>query len=464
MVDALLWHRSGQVIFVPSTATPATGGVARFFDAGTSDARTVYTDSTLSTGVTSTTFDSNGVVSDIWLPTGSFKVTLETSAGVVFATHDNQLGATDTSSFLTGTVAPSRAIITKSGAYTTVAADHGKQINANASGGDFTLTLDSAVDYADGGDQLIKNVADTGVVTVAAPGAETIDGQPSIRIGPRNSAVVRSDGSGFYTSETYNASNDQVSITYASSITPDFQRPTGTEYVVSTVTGDMTVNNPDNARPGTRGTFRFVMDGTGAHKIDFGANYNGEVYIDESANATSIVGFVVTGASSIELFSVNEPREPVLSCILRYAPASGTAGQTTFTQNDWNKVTLDSSAEYDDKRSLSGLSASVWTLLTGTYRVVARFKAHNVSGAGQARIRNTSDGSTPTGGTDNISGANSTNEEGDCRIFCDRMTIAANKDFELQYYAKATGSDIGVPATTGEVEQYVSIEIYRYAD
>src|SRR5688572_20608476 len=132
MVDAVRVFEPGFQV-TNSSGTPQSGAVLRFYAAGTSNTRTVYSDLGLSSslGVTVTTNSagrpaaSGGAGAEVIVYTGTtpYKVTAETSAGVALWSFDNVVGALDTSSFLTGTVTAETPVITKTGDYTILTAD-----------------------------------------------------------------------------------------------------------------------------------------------------------------------------------------------------------------------------------------------------------------------------------------------------------------------------------------------------
>ncbi|MCP5086492.1 MAG: hypothetical protein GY952_06795 [Rhodobacteraceae bacterium] len=458
MADSLLFPFSGQII-VDSNGEPIPGAKLPVKDAGTDDDHNVYEDAALTTSADNPVeCNSNGLVPLRYLGPGSWKVTFTDSSDVTlsnYATWDAVPGALDTSSFLTGTVSPSRASESVTTATTMTSDERGKQINCDATGGDFTYTLEAASAGGDGTDIVVKNTGASGIVTVD-------DGGNDLLLMPGDSATFRADGADWHTGEAFNRTDGVATIAYGASITPSMIHPTGTTYEVDTVTGALTVNNITDGRPGTQGVFRFVQDATGGRVVSWGANYTGEVYVDTSADAVSHVGFFVTGATTAEIYSLSDPREPVLSAILRYAPSSGTAAQGSLTAATWNTVTLDTLTDIDG-RSVSSLSSSVFALLAGTYRIEAWLKLNNAGNA-QARIRNTDDNST--GGADNASSSNATAEGGAFYVLADRVIIAATKNHELQAYPETgfAASTVGIAASSGENENYVTIKISRYAD
>ena len=60
----------------------------------------------------------------------------------------------------------------------------------------------------------------------------------------------------------------EVALTYAATITPDFSA--GFDFAV-TLTGNATLANPTNLKPGQRGRIRIVQDGTGSRTMAYGS-------------------------------------------------------------------------------------------------------------------------------------------------------------------------------------------------
>ena len=154
-----------------SSGTPISGAKIKVYDAGTLTPRTVYSNSGLSSSLGSTVYtDSAGVpVASqgsstpvmVYTGTTAYKIIFTTSADVAIITLDNIKGALDTSTFLTtgSTSTLTIPVASKTGDYTIVAADRGKLINADPTGGAFTLTLTSAVTLGDNWSVLIRNTA-----------------------------------------------------------------------------------------------------------------------------------------------------------------------------------------------------------------------------------------------------------------------------------------------------------------
>lgn len=307
MADALRLPFSSEVI-LDDNGDPANGAKIEVFESGTSTPLTVYSDSDLmSSAANPIVCGSGGVCPVRYINTSAWKATFKDSADATitrYTTLDSEPGAVDHSSYLTGTVEPSRSVISKTTTYTTDSDDLGKEINCDASGGDFTITLLSAVTATDGGSYVIKNSASSGNVTVSAGGGQTIDGQTSHILNPYDSITVNSDGANWHIQSGFTYTDGIVTLAYSASITPDFAYPAGTDFQV-TLTGSPTINNPSNVRTGMRGTITVIQDGTGNREITWGANFNGTVQLNLEASAVTVIGFHARSSSAIDYWTEN---------------------------------------------------------------------------------------------------------------------------------------------------------------
>lgn len=188
MVDAVQIFPPGFRV-LDASGDPVSGAKIKFFDAGTSTPKTVYSDSGLSSSLGTIVYcDSGGypVASQgsstavmVYTGTAAYKVTITTSADVTLVTLDNIKGALDTSTFLTtgSTSTLIQPVITKTANYTVVAADRSKLIEANTTGGQFTLTLTAAATLGDNWSVKIRNSGTANQFILAASEAIAFEGQ-----------------------------------------------------------------------------------------------------------------------------------------------------------------------------------------------------------------------------------------------------------------------------------------------
>lgn len=183
MADSALVFPAGLRLTDSETGAPLSGGIIRFFDAGTTTPKTVYSDSglTVAIGTTSTTdalgyptSDGGSTKTLIYVGTSPYKVTVETSTGSVLATHDNVKGAVAVTDIGDLSVVFSRPVVVKSLDYTVVDGDQSKVIPVNCSGGDVTITLPSAATVGDGWFVTLQHAGSANQCVVATVSSQTI--------------------------------------------------------------------------------------------------------------------------------------------------------------------------------------------------------------------------------------------------------------------------------------------------
>jgi hypothetical protein len=328
MVDSILFPWSGRTILttVNGETVPVSGAQLEVFDAGTTNQQTVYLDSALTTPAANPVeADSAGVVPLRFLGTDAYKITFEDSNDTPlsqYPTWDNVPGATDTSGFLTGSVSPTRPVTNVATTTTLLEANDGQHINADATGGSFTVTLRSAVSMGNGNDVVVKHSGSANTVTVSA--TQTIDGKSSFLLNPGDAATFRSDGGNFSISEAYSFTSGIVTITYAAAVTPDLSFPTDTDFQI-TLTGALTINAPTSLRAGQRGTFTLIQDATGGHVTTWNSAFNqtGGFNLDTAANAINKINFHVRETGEIDLWIGNQVTVNIRTEIERQESISG---------------------------------------------------------------------------------------------------------------------------------------------
>jgi hypothetical protein len=182
MVDSVAVFPPG--FRVPNSSTYSTSGAKlKFFDAGTTTPKTVYSDKDLTTSLGSTvTCDSAGYpTSDgstkcqVYTGSAAYKVRTTTSADVTIVEHDNCRGALDTSSFGSGASGTwDVPVLTKSADYTVTTADRSTLFQVNCTAADRTMTLPSAVTATDGFVVGFRHAGTANQVIIATVSSQTI--------------------------------------------------------------------------------------------------------------------------------------------------------------------------------------------------------------------------------------------------------------------------------------------------
>jgi len=171
-----------------ASGDPEAGAKLYFYETGTSTPLDTYSDDGLtSANANPVVADSAGRFGEIFLKDQDYKVVLKTSADVTVWTADPVRAAEPTST----------AVISKSTTYTVTVSDNGKLIEADATGGAFTITLPVAATAGDGFEVFIKKVdSSSNAVTVDGDGSETIDGESDASLPNQYDIIgVRCNGS-----------------------------------------------------------------------------------------------------------------------------------------------------------------------------------------------------------------------------------------------------------------------------
>lgn len=366
MADNLLLPFSfTQVFDTSANSVPANGAKLTLFDAGTTNIRTSYTDNDLTTPHTSPIVaDANGVFPAIYIGVGEWKFDLTNSSDVSLRQGDNITGPLDTSGFLTGTIAPSRATTSITSTTTLTDAQDGLQVNANPSGGDFTVTLRSAVAIGDSGDVLIKNSGTSGAVTVDTTGGQTIDGETSRTLYVGDAAVFRSDGANYLVGEGYRYTNGIVTVLFSTTIDIDVSLyPSGVDYQI-TATDDFTLTT-SNDRAGLGYTITIIQDATGNRVPTFNSKFKGDVSVDLRANEVTNVGVFTRTTSDLDFWPLKPLVTGVPDVIVEHQRTQNTDGGSTTVNASFQDTPLTTLVRNVD--TIASLSANRITIPAGTY-------------------------------------------------------------------------------------------------
>lgn len=158
MTDSVYVFAPGERLTDDSTGAPLNGGKVKFYDAQTTNPKTVYANADLTVELgTEIVTDSLGYpTSDgstrtlIYVGTAPYKLEIEDVDGTTIATHDNIPGAVESASSGDVSVTATFPVVTKSLDYTVVADNQNTTFAINCSSADVTLTLPSAVDVGNG--------------------------------------------------------------------------------------------------------------------------------------------------------------------------------------------------------------------------------------------------------------------------------------------------------------------------
>jgi hypothetical protein len=164
---------------------PISGATIEFYEAGTSDALEVFSNSGLSTSLGAIVYcDSSGspVASSgsstlvaVYVGTAAYKVVIKDGDGATVETKDNLAGAINTAPFTAAATAiPEYSVESKTADYTVLTTDQGKVFNVNPTGGTVTITLPSAVSAGDGWAVIIRHLGSANKVILQTVSSQTI--------------------------------------------------------------------------------------------------------------------------------------------------------------------------------------------------------------------------------------------------------------------------------------------------
>jgi hypothetical protein len=462
MPDSTLIFKPGFRV-TDENGTPQSGATLEFYDAGTSNSRAVYTDSSLSTSAGSTvTCDAGGypAVSDVkillYTGTTAYKVVAKTSAAVELWSHDNIVGALDTSSFLTGSVVTTSPVVASSSDVTIDADDKGKLYDIDCSGATVFVTLMSAVTAGDGfrigfrhnGSANSVAIQSVSNQEISAPGATNTTRKTLTLLSHGEVAWLASNGATWVVTDYVPPfmSRDVPIIRIADRRTsPPVTPVVGERYIVNgTPTGTWSFYSEDDIieYDGLSGYIQYTPT----------SDCGWLAYIiDEDLNTQ------YQGSGWIDFNNVNQEYR-VLH--VQEQQSSGTAGGT-FTFGAWRTRSLNTVI----KNTITGasLASNQITLPLGSYTVRATGATHRVQ-QHQLRIRNISDSSSDILGLV-VSSDNATNSDVP-GILNGTLVLTEEKVFELQHRADSTQATngFGVPTSFGEQEVYADILITQIKD
>lgn len=427
-----------------SDDNPLAGGTARYYAAGTTTPKAVYSDFAASVSLGSVVnLNSAGLpVSGSNVPvivypgTGSYRVRYYDADGVLVPGMDfDGIPGKDVETEAATTALPTTPVssITTSGTHTI--ADRGKLFNCNPTGGSFARTLPSAVTAGDNFRLGFRHSGSANQVAIIAPGTQNIRGQlvgksfPLIGMG--EAVWLVSDGS------------DWIVDSYA----PPFRKATGPYWIVL----DRLTAPPANPDAGAR----YLVNGTptgswstlsfAEHDI---AEADGNGSWIRHVPEPGWQAFDVDEEVSLvfrndqwENFQVDPGTSVLGTFVVQDQKSSGTAGGNATT-NAWTTAVLNTSIT----NTITGasLASNKITLPAGTYLIDAT-KSFTMTKLSRLRFKTADNDSIVRYGNSAYIGdydANSDQrtETGNNLSVKTIVTVGATTDFVLQYHVSETPS------------------------
>lgn len=184
----------------------------------------------------------------------------------------------------------------------------------------------------------------------------------------------------------------------------------------------------------------------------------GAANILTAPGARAIVRGDTSGANVIDYTPANgAPIAPYPYLKVSDQKASGTGGGTSVASDITQTRTLNTT----EVNTISGasLATNTITLPAGTYLFMARVPAQLTSASHKAFLYNSSD-ATYTGIGSSMVGAGSSNDS----VISGQFSISAQKNYTIRHWTgTATAGGLGGAASTGQVEVYTEVQIWKVA-
>lgn len=451
--------------YIADDGLPVSGGSIEFYQAGTSTARTVYSDAALTVSLGTIVYtDSEGFpVStqggstrvSIYTGIGAYKVIVKDADGVALITRDNIPGALDTSGFGTTSALPTVPVSAKTAAYTITTNDRGYLFNANPTGGTFVITLPSAVTAGDNFTVGIRHNGTANQVTLAAVSSQNIRGPGTPTsyfslVGRGEEVWLVSDGADWivssYTPAFIRPGHLPPPLHITDRLTAPPSSPTaGARYIVN------------GTATGAWSTLGFAQhdiaeaDGNGSW-IKYTPNDGWVAYVADEAVLTQF-----RGSAWVDLSNVTAPQSANLEyAIFAHQLPDGTVGGSVTT-GSWQRRTLNTTIA----NTITGcsLASNVITLSTGTYLVFASQYQQRTNAIGISLLQGAS---TRHYGLP----ASSSTDAAPTMVIAPIVVAGASDTLELNYYAQSSTStsDLGgVLPLSGNTETYALVTILDLA-
>jgi microcystin-dependent protein len=187
MTDATAVFSPGFRV-LDANGDPVSGAKCKFYDAGTSDPKTVYSDAGLSvalgvvvycdSGGYPVTTEGGSTKTQIYVGTDGYKLIITDEDDATVATHDNISGAV-IGSTATEFAKAQEPVVSVTSSRAIASTDYGKLIQANPTAGSISLTLPDSATAGDGTRIHVRHKGTAGSVSVSSSGSQPIEGPQS---------------------------------------------------------------------------------------------------------------------------------------------------------------------------------------------------------------------------------------------------------------------------------------------
>lgn len=448
-VEVQLQWPSGTQFFQDDGSINDSGTI-NIYDSGTTSARTTYSDSdgevaNTVNGSNQIVLDGTGRISEsVFIPTGAWKFLIKDSGGNTEQTADGLLGALDTSVFATGTVAWTLPVLSKTANYPVVADDLGKCINANPTGGAFTITLLSAATAGDGKTICVRHVGTANEVTIATVSGQTIDDKDTFPLTTEyGSLLIVSDGANWHVLAEANPLGAHIFIVKERLTAPPASPTAGSLYIINgTPTGDWSAFSlHDVVRASGNGSWQQFVPPTDSGWLAFVQDDNVTTQFRDTA-WVDLSNITAPATSSQGVFTAQHTEAT--------NTVGGTATASAFTARKLDTTETNTITD-------ASLSSNQITLPTGSYHVTW-CQTFGQTADYTGRFVSTTDSTNVVEGTVRSGGG----AEGATVCGSGLVSItAATELFELRYFASTSlsTSDLGRPINAGS-----RLEVYAFVN
>lgn len=402
----------------------------RVCDAGTSDEKNVYTNSTLVTAADNPILsDDGGWFAARYIGTGSYKLIFYNTNGsaleadwTTIKTEDNLPGALNTSTFTPTFAKPDTPVINKASDFTITTDDLGKIINVDPTGGAVVGTLVSAVTAGDGARLTLRHIGTANAVTIVGVSSQTIDGATSRALTLRYESVcLVSDGANWHIDGYAPPVAARGSLPFfriVDRLTAPPSSPTaGARYILNgTGTGTWSAYSQHDV---------LESDGQGGW-IRYTPAEGWFVYVEDENLYTAFVGTAWADQSGMAA-----AQSSTLGILVAMDVKANATEGGDVTTGSWQTRTLNTSVQ----NSITGasLASDTITLPAGNYLILGHAAVGN-SLSTRLRFKSTTTATV-------VNGVNAHGLDANVRdaTVSGYLTIAAAEAFKLEYYANSSG-------------------------
>lgn len=230
-------------------------------------------------------------------------------------------------------------------------------------------------------------------------------------------------------------------LPFAATITPDYSSSHFVQTV--NITSNMYVNLPSGVAPGLLGRLILINDNVGGKTITFDPQWNfpsGNPDLSLDANAINVVGFYILDDNSVVSDIVRYGASERLAGpdVLAQEHRDANTDNGSTTGGSWRNRNM--TRLRINRGGIATLQSGDIVLAAGSYYGEGLFTLNNSQSYGQHRLRNADNGDTLMSST--IFGGGSFNQ-GDTQM-ADSFVLDSQSTLQVQYYAEGSTTTVGL--------------------